>query len=127
MNTTEPKQVRKTDDPIFRAHLADLLRECGGDPDSFAGRMVSDLALNVFKLVTDGRDSGELKLLNASFKELRYAYNVFADHTDRQKISIFGSARTKPEHPDYIACVDFSRKMSERGWHCITGAGDGIM
>ncbi|GAB4554607.1 MAG: LOG family protein [Phycisphaerales bacterium] len=127
MSTTQPKQVRKTDDPKFREHLAELLRECGGDPETFEGGLISDLALSVFKLVTDGRDAGELKLLNASFKEMRYAYNVFAGHQDRKKISIFGSARTKPDHPDYMACVEFSRKMSERGWHCITGAGDGIM
>ncbi len=127
MTTTEPKPVRKSDDPKFRERLTELLLECGGEPGTFEGDLISDLALNVFKLVTDKRDAGELKLLNASFKEMRYAYKVFANHQDRQKISIYGSARTKEDHPDYIACVEFSRKMSERGWHCITGAGDGIM
>jgi uncharacterized protein (TIGR00730 family) len=118
---------RRVDDPEFQNRLDDMLRECGGDPESFEGRMIRDLALTSFKLVTDGRDSGELKLLNAAFKELRYAYNVFADYPEPHKVTIFGSARTQPEHPDYQVTVEFSRAMAERGWLCITGAGDGIM
>ena len=31
------------------------------------------------------------------------------------------------DHPDYLAAVEFSRRMAEQGWMSITGAGDGIM
>jgi uncharacterized protein (TIGR00730 family) len=43
------------------------------------------------------------------------------------KITIFGSARTPPNHPDYLAARDFSMSMAEHGWMAITGAGNGIM
>ncbi|MBI1306451.1 MAG: TIGR00730 family Rossman fold protein [Bacteroidetes bacterium] len=42
-------------------------------------------------------------------------------------VSIFGSARTKPEHPYYKMAEDIARKLSERGLGVITGGGPGIM
>ncbi len=42
-------------------------------------------------------------------------------------ISIFGSARTLPEHPMYEAGEEVARKLVEGGWVVITGGGPGIM
>jgi hypothetical protein len=42
-------------------------------------------------------------------------------------VTIFGSARTTPDHPDYQTGVELGRKMAEHGWMVITGAGGGIM
>jgi len=125
-NTPSPKK-RVVDNVIFQARVRELVAECGGDPSTYEGDLITDLLLTSLKLVTDGRTRGELKLLRASFKEMRYAYNVFEPYRETPKITIFGSARTKPEHPDYIAAVNFSREMGNRGWLSITGAGDGIM
>src|SRR5690606_12355365 len=99
----------------------------GADPASAIGRNLRDVILTSLKLITDNRDSGEIRLMTAAFKELRYAYSVFADYADPYKVTIFGSARTKEDHPDYKTTVEFSRSMAEQGWLCITGAGDGIM
>ncbi len=114
-------------DDKFLAKIDGLIEEVGGDNDSFEGRMVRDLLTTSLKLIGDGRDSGELKLLSMALKEMRHAYRVFAQYPDAKKISIFGSARTVPEHTDYIMAVNFSRIMAQRGWEAITGAGDGIM
>lgn len=119
--------ARAVDQPHFAARIDALISECGGDPASFDGKLIRDLLTTSLKLVTDRRDTGELKLLVSSFKELRHAYRVFAQYPDPNKISIFGSARTPPTHPDYAAAVAFSREMAARGWLSITGAGDGIM
>lgn len=118
---------RRIDDPTFVQRLNDLITECGGDPDTRDGWLVRDLLVTSLKLVTDDRNTGELKLLTNSFKEMRHAYRVFAAYAGTPKISIFGSARTPTDHPDYRAAVRFSRLMAERGWLVITGAGDGIM
>ena len=118
---------RKVDVPGFQSRLDELVKECGGDPQTTDGRLVSDMLLTALKLVTDGRDTGELKLMCTAFKELRYAYNVFAQHSTARRVSIFGSARTPPDHPDYKSAVDFSRMIAAAGWGVITGAGDGIM
>jgi uncharacterized protein (TIGR00730 family) len=42
-------------------------------------------------------------------------------------ISIFGSARTKPDHPYYQLAVDIARRLTEEGFGVITGGGPGIM
>jgi len=45
----------------------------------------------------------------------------------RPAVTIFGSARTKPDHPDYLKCVDLSRRLSDEGFAVISGGGPGIM
>ena len=42
-------------------------------------------------------------------------------------ISIFGSARTKPDHPYYKKAIDIARRLTEDGYGIITGGGPGIM
>ena len=42
-------------------------------------------------------------------------------------ISIFGSARTKPGHPNYELTVEIARRLSEEGFGIITGGGPGTM
>lgn len=42
-------------------------------------------------------------------------------------VSIFGSARTRPEHPDYEAARRCARLLAEKGYAVITGGGPGIM
>jgi uncharacterized protein (TIGR00730 family) len=42
-------------------------------------------------------------------------------------ITIFGSARTKPESPFYQAAVDIAAQSVKRGFPVITGGGPGIM
>ncbi len=47
--------------------------------------------------------------------------------TIRPAVSIFGSARIKPEDPYYQRCVDLSRRLSDAGFAVISGGGPGIM
>jgi len=42
-------------------------------------------------------------------------------------VSIFGSARTRPEDPYYALCVDIARRLSDAGFAVISGGGPGIM
>jgi uncharacterized protein (TIGR00730 family) len=117
----------RVDDPAAQRAIDDVIRLVGGDPDSFDGRMVSELIETCLKLVPDRHDTGQIKLMNRALKEMRYAYRVFNGYRGTRKISIFGSARTPPSHPDYVAAREFSAAMAKAGWMAITGAGDGIM
>jgi uncharacterized protein (TIGR00730 family) len=42
-------------------------------------------------------------------------------------ITIFGSARTKPTDPYYLAAEDIAKRAVQRGFPVITGGGPGIM
>ena len=42
-------------------------------------------------------------------------------------VSIFGSARTKPEHPYYQLTTEIARQLAKAGYGVITGGGPGIM
>lgn len=42
-------------------------------------------------------------------------------------VSVFGSARTRPEDPMYQACVETARLLGEAGYSIITGGGPGMM
>jgi uncharacterized protein (TIGR00730 family) len=79
------------------------------------------------KLLADGASRGDVKLLCTAFKELRHCFKVFARYKGRRKATVFGSARTKPDHPTYLQAVEFGRRMRESGWMLVTGAGAGIM
>lgn len=115
------------DSPAIRAELEDIIRTCGGNPDTPDGRLIRNLLTTSLKLITDDRDSGELKLLTHSLAELRHGMRVFGEYSGHPKVSIFGSARTPADHPDYLTAVEFASLMGRHGWLSITGAGDGIM
>jgi len=56
----------------------------------------------------------------------------FVEATERLKpirpaVSIFGSARTKPDHPDYQLTEKIARLLSDAGFSVISGGGPGIM
>jgi len=42
-------------------------------------------------------------------------------------VSIFGSARTKSDHPNYILAEEIAYKLTQSGFGVITGGGPGIM
>ena len=78
-------------------------------------------------LLRDGTSRSELKLVNSALKELRHAFRVFKPYAAIRKVAVFGSARTRTEHPDYLQARAFSERIVRSGWMVITGAGDGIM
>src|SRR5438876_1018057 len=79
------------------------------------------------KLVRDGANIGDAKLLSTALKELRYSFKVFAPYRHMRKITVFGSARLPPTDPAYAAAEEFGRRMAEHDWMTITGAASGIM
>lgn len=42
-------------------------------------------------------------------------------------VSVFGSARTKPDHPNYLMAEEIAFKLTQNGFGVITGGGPGIM
>ncbi len=101
-----------------------LINELEKVPD---GDLVGEIVANALKLLRDQTNRGDIKLINKSYKELRYALKIFAPYRDTRKISIFGSARTPEGSEDYQQAARFGKIMADSGWMVITGAGGGIM
>jgi uncharacterized protein (TIGR00730 family) len=49
------------------------------------------------------------------------------DKIDRPAVSIFGSARIKPDSTEYATARKVGRSFAEQGWAVITGGGPGVM
>lgn len=96
-------------------------------PSSAHADLLDMMQRTLARLDKDGTTRGDLKILNRTLKELRYAFKVFQPYRRRRKVTVFGSARTPPEDPTYQQAVAFGREMSRHGWMTITGAGEGIM
>src|SRR5687767_1962486 len=122
--TQEPAVVDRADLVEIHAIASRLIEELREVPD---GDLVGEVIANALKLLRDKNNRGDIKLIDKSFKELRYALKVFAPYRDVRKVSIFGSARTLEDHHDYRQAADFAKQMAAAGWMVITGAGGGIM
>lgn len=69
----------------------------------------------------------DLKITSAALTEMRAAFQLFAPYADIPKVTIFGSARTRPDDVLYRQAERTARALAERGWFVVTGAGPGIM
>jgi uncharacterized protein (TIGR00730 family) len=58
-------------------------------------------------------------------EELHVGFRALA-HVGRA-VSLFGSARTPPDHPEYVLARDVARRLGEAGFAIITGGGPGVM
>jgi uncharacterized protein (TIGR00730 family) len=100
-------------------------RPAHGDPG--ADEYVAQIKETAEKLLRDRAARGDVKLLATAMRELRYCLKVFAGYRGRRKATVFGSARTRSDHPAYKAAEEFGRRIVADGWMVITGAGNGIM
>jgi uncharacterized protein (TIGR00730 family) len=89
--------------------------------------LVREMVETCLKLLRDSTSVGDLKILNAALRELRYAFKVFAPYRGVRKVSVFGSARTPAGEPTYRTAAEFSREICSHGYMIITGGGHGIM
>lgn len=108
----EHERPQPADEPISVVDSQDLYRV---------------LRHTIDRLEKDQTARGDLKILSRTLRELRYAFKVFRPYRRRRKVTVFGSARTQPDHPEYQSAVELGKKMAAHGWMVITGAGGGIM
>ncbi len=95
--------------------------------DDLHAVLMKELLSGLFKLHDAHLDLLDLKIVNRAVKELRHAFTVFHGYQDRQKISIFGSARISSDDPNYRLAYQFSQAVVRAGFMVITGGADGIM
>ena len=95
--------------------------------DDLHAALMRELMTGLLKLHEAQLDLLDVKIINRAVKELRHAFGVFHRYRDRQKVSIFGSARTPSDDPNYQLAHQFSQAIVRAGFMVITGGADGIM
>jgi uncharacterized protein (TIGR00730 family) len=89
--------------------------------------LVRQLIVTALKVEHSQLDRGDAKILSRAMRELRYGFRIFKDYRDKRKVTIFGSARTPRDHPEYKQALLFTKLIAKHGFMIITGAGPGIM
>lgn len=106
-------------DPVDR-----LVDQLGIDRDQ---RLAAGFLTEALGLLTDRPDTLDLKIASAALTEMREAFEMFRPYRAFPKVSIFGSARTRPEDPLYEHTRRVAAELARAGWMVVTGAGPGIM
>jgi uncharacterized protein (TIGR00730 family) len=114
--TTSPDDLFRTTEPSLEPNRRQAIED-----------LIQQIKESADKLAADGSSRGDLKILSRTLRELRYAFKVFSPYRSRRKVTVFGSARTKPSDPAYTQAVDFGRAMASHKWLVVTGAASGIM
>src|ERR1041385_5285521 len=122
-----PQMLKAEQPPVYselKRRIQELIEYKGG---GFNEEHVADIIENALKLLTDVKDTGDVRVIQTALRELRYAFRLFAPYGNKRKVAMFGSARTQPTRMEYQQGVEFGRKIAEAGFMVITGAGGGIM
>ncbi len=109
---------------IPRRELELLLERAG------AGRnrdLLVDIMRTAVGLAGDDVSRLDLKITASALREMRTAFATFRPYEGTQKVTMFGSARTRPDDPLYDQARRLAAELAARDWMIITGAGPGIM
>ncbi len=120
----QPTRRQSTLGPEWDARIHQLVTEWGAEKSP---ELVEEMIMTVLKMARDKMGTADLKLMNRSLKEMRYAAKVFAGYREFRKVCVFGSARTLPSAPEFSVAEEFAREMVAQDYMVITGGGDGIM
>jgi uncharacterized protein (TIGR00730 family) len=120
----QPTRRQWTLEAPFDERVRRLVRDWGAEKSP---ELIEEMIVTALKIARDPMGVADLKLINRSLKELRYAAKVFAPFQHVRKIAIFGSARTPLEAPEAQVAEEFARRMIAHNFMVITGGGEGIM
>ncbi|NES79407.1 MULTISPECIES: LOG family protein [Okeania] len=81
----------------------------------------------IVSMASEELDRLDWKILAASLQDMEKGFEIFYPYRHIRKITIFGSARTSPEAPEYQMAVNFARRITRQGFMVMTGGGGGIM
>jgi hypothetical protein len=117
IDDTEESARQRAFDDLFAGH----------ELSAAQSRELQDMIGSLSDLAREGTSVGDLKIANTALAEMAEAFRVFRPYRHIRKVTMFGSARTKPDDPIYILARDLAAKLAAADWMVVTGAGPGIM
>jgi uncharacterized protein (TIGR00730 family) len=89
--------------------------------------IVREMILAALKAGQETNERIDLKMMNATLKEMRFTSKVFNPYHGIRKVTVFGSARIHPAEPLYVLARELGSALAGAGYMVITGGGPGIM
>src|SRR6266699_2492045 len=120
----QPTRRLWTVEAPFDERVKALIRDWGANRNP---ELIEEMIVTALKMARDEMGVADLKLINRSLKEMRYAAKVFARYSQFRKVVVFGSARVSSDAPESKVAEDFARAMVSHDYMVITGGGEGIM
>lgn len=109
------------------ALLARLERILANSSDDLRSTLIRGMLGGIARMAEQPPDLLDVKIMSRALKELQHAFRVFQPYEHCLKASIYGSARTPSDDPNFQLAARLGRLLSRRGFMVITGAGPGIM
>ena len=86
-----------------------------------------EMLMTVVRMAQADRNRWDAKIMLQTLREMEGAFRLLEQFKRRRKVTVFGSARTPPDHPLYALARDLGAALAELDLMVITGAGAGIM
>ena len=90
-------------------------------------RLYRSMMATVAGLVAEHTEVIDLKVADSALSEMAEAFRVFRPYRHIRKVTMFGSARSKPDDPIYSLARSLAAELAAADWMVVTGAGPGIM
>jgi len=122
MNTVNFKAGSNSD--ALAQSLAVLLEHIADHPH---GDLILRALQTLVQTTEQETERLDWKLIAGALEDMRKAIAVFHPYRHTRKVSIFGSARSSPQDPEYQQAREFAQCITSHGFLVLTGAGGGIM
>ena len=113
----QPSQTLRTD-------VLDALSRL---PDLENGALIEEIFETLVRMTRQEAERLDWKILSRSLLDMEIGFQAFYPYRHTRKVTVFGSARTPSDRPEYQMAVEFARSISKEGFMVRTGAGGGIM
>lgn len=86
-----------------------------------------EMLMTVARMAQADRNRWDAKIMLQTLREMENAFSRLEQFKRRRKVTVFGSARTHPDHPLYAMARELGEALARYDLMVITGAGGGIM
>ena len=86
-----------------------------------------EMLMTVARMAQADRNRWDAKIMLQTLREMENAFSRLEQFKRRRKVTVFGSARTQPDHPLYAMALELGAALARYDLMVITGAGGGIM